>query len=369
MKKAIVLLLLLPLLLCSCTQEEQIAQLAFVKVVGIDKSENGLMISVGIKLPENELGQKIAGQDFLTVECATLAEGLNLIEALSESKIFYGQVSSILFGEGMARGGILDTVDFMMRSKDFRFDLPILVVKNDTARHLIEEGTGETMYISEKIDALLASAYSTSVSGEVQLSRLIEMMEDPYQSPYLPYIDVSEDIAKPRLAGYCIFKQDALIQFLSREDSVGLNYLNNKVEDIVLVTQIKGGNITIKLSENKAKICFEDGIFKVKVSFLSEVLQSQRVIEQFSNSVIEEIILAQNDAVKRIVEGCIGTLQKNRCDAADFGGCLYRSRPKTGKEYEEKWAETFSGILCEVEVESKIDKSKSSGKPAEERGE
>ena len=366
--KKIIVLLLLPLLLCGCVEMEQIEELAFVKIVGIDKAEDGLTVSVGIKLPENEQGQKIPGQDFIAVECSTLAQGLNMIESISESKIFYGQVSSILLGEGIARDGILQTLDFMMRSKDFRLDLPVLVVKNDTAKHLIAEGTGDTKYISEKIDVLLTSAYSTSVSGKVQLSKLIEMMEDPYRAPSLPYLDVSEDISQPRLAGYCIFKKDKLACFLNRQDSVGLNYLNNNIEEIVVITQVNDSDITLKLSQSKTKIKFADEVFQIQVYFLSEVLQAENGIEEFSAEIIDELVVKQNEIVQNLIEGCIKKLQENDCDAADFGGALYRCKPQIGEEYRENWEKKFAAISCQVEITSKIDKSKSAGKPADQRG-
>ncbi len=366
--KKIIVLLLLPLLFCGCVEMEQIEELAFVKIVGIDKTGDGLTVSVGIKLPENEQGQKIPGQDFIAVECSTLSQGLNMIESLCESKIFYGQVSSILLGEGMARGGILPVLDFMMRSEDFRFDLPVLVVKNDTAKHLIAEGTGDTKYISEKIDILLASAYSTSVSGKVSLSKLIEMMEDPYRSSYLPYLDVSENISQPRLAGYCIFKKDKLACFLNRQNSVGLNYLNNTIEDIVVITQVNDSDVTLKLSQSKTKIRFTDDGFQVKVDFLSEVLQAESGIEEFSGEIIDELVVKQNEIVKNMIESCIINLQEKECDAEDFGGALYRSKPKIGEEYQKDWGKRFAAICCQVEVASKIDKSKSAGKPADQRG-
>lgn len=56
--KKIIVLLLLPLLFCGCVEMEQIEELAFVKIVGIDKTGDGLTVSVGIKLPENEQGAK-----------------------------------------------------------------------------------------------------------------------------------------------------------------------------------------------------------------------------------------------------------------------------------------------------------------------
>ncbi len=366
--KKIIVLLLLPLLLCSCSKMDQIEALAFVKIVGIDKTENGLIVSVGIKLPENEMGQKISAQDFITVECTTLAQGLNMIEARSENKIFYGQVSSVILGEEMARNGILDIVDFMMRSQDFRLDLPILVVKNDTAQHLISEGTGETAYISEKIDNLLTSVYSTSVSGKIQLSQMIEMMEDPYHSLYLPYLEVSESISQPRLAGYCIFQKDEMALFLNEQDSIGLNYLNNTIEDIVIIVEVNDANVTVKLSESNTKVKYEGGIFRVQVDFLSSVLQSEDMIEEFTTEIMDQIIVKQNKFVKNIIQNCMLQLQENQCDAADFGGCLYRNEPKVAEQYQENWESTFADIQWEIEVCSKIDKSKGAGKPVKQRG-
>ena len=194
------------------------------------------------------------------------------------------------------------------------------------------------------------------------------MMEDPYRSSYLPYLDVSENISQPRLAGYCIFKKDKLACFLNRQNSVGLNYLNNTIEDIVVITQVNDSDVTLKLSQSKTKIRFTDGVFQVKVDFLSEVLQAESGIEEFSGEIIDELVVKQNEIVKNMIESCIQILQEKECDAADFGGALYRSKPKIGEEYQKDWEKRFAAICCQVEVASQIDKSKSSGKPADQRG-
>ncbi len=366
--KKLLLILLIPLLFCSCKEGEQIDEIAFVKIIAIDECEKGLRVTAGIQLPKSKDTEKVESKDYISVECETLSEGFNMLEASTDNKMFFGQISCVLLGENMARKGIIDTVDYLVRSDELRFDIPVIVVKGEEAKKIIEDNSGQERHISDRITKLLESNYSTSSSGQVELSQLVEMLEDPFRSPYLPYIVTDNEKDGFRVEGYCIFEKDRVLDFADKEKSLGINFLNSDVENLVLISDIDEKKVTIKVSDFKSKIKMEDGIFKIGINFQTEVLQADSDIEKFDSMLSEKIIDFQNGEIERITKETLIYLKSKKCDVATFGDSFHNISPKTAEKYIDAWGETFSKITFEISVDSKLDPSKTSGKPVKQGG-
>lgn len=366
--KKLLALLMIPLLMCGCAESEQINEIAFVKIIAIDKTDKGMLVTAGIQLPKTKEGQEQKSKDSITVECSTLSQGLNLLEAASDKKMFFGQISCVLIGEEMAKSGIINTVDYLVRSDELRFDIPVIVIKGDEGKKLIEDNSGQETHISDRITKMLESNYSTSSSGQVELSQLVEMLEDHFRSPYLPYITLGKEKGDFYIEGYCVLKKDKLCTFVDKEKSLGINILNNDVKNLVIISKIDEKNITLKVTKLKSKIKMQEGIFKIKIDFLSEVVQADSSVERFNQGLSQKIIDYQNKEVERITKSTLEYLKGYGCDVATFGDTFHNVSPGTAWEYVNNWDDTFSKITYEISVTSKLDPSKTSGKPVKQGG-
>ncbi len=364
--KKLLIILLIPLLFCSCRESEQINEIAFVKIIAIDKKEDGMHVTAGIQFPGSKDGETVEGRDFISVDCETLSQGFNLLEEATDKKMFFGQIACVLIGEDMAREGIINTVDYLVRSDELRFDIPVIVVKDNEAKKLIEDNSGGERHISDRITKLLESNYSTSVSGQVELSQLVEMLEDPFRSPYLPYIALGDK--EFYIEGYCIFKNDKMHAFLDEEESLGLNLLNDEVENWVYIAEVDGKSVTLKVTDFNSDIKMRDGAFNINIDFMSEVIQADSSIERLDQSLSQKLIEAQESEILRITQKTIETLKDYGCDSATFGDTFHNTSPKIAEGYMDKWEETFSRITVKINITSKMDPSKTSGKPVKQGG-
>lgn len=364
--KRLIALLLIPLLLTGCRESKQIDELSFVKMLAIDKSESGLTVTAGIQIPASKEKEN-SGSEVISVECETLSEGLNLLEGATEKKIFFGQINCILLGEEMARSGIIDTVDYLVRSDELRFDIPVIVIKASTAKKLVEDAKESEEHISQRIVKKLESNYSTSSSGEIQLSTLVEMLEDPFRAPYLPYITVKENDGFS-VTGYAVFENDRVKEFLNKEDSLGINMLNGTVENYMTVAYIENKQVCLKISDFKSGIKMKNGVFYVDARFRSEVVQASAEIEKFDTELNGKVIEYQNGEVKEIIENSLKKLKELKCDVSVFGDTFHNVSPKTAEQYMNNWSETFPKIKIEINVSSKIDPSKTAGRPVKQGG-
>lgn len=365
MKKALAIILLIPILFCSCRESEQIDELSFVKLLAIDKVEEGLIVTAGIQVPTSKKEDK-PGSEIISVTCSTLSQGLNLIESATEKKIFYGQISCVLLGEEMAKGGIIDTIDYLVRSDELRFDIPVVIIKEKQAKQIVEESKNDETHISERIEKMLESNYSTSTSGIVELSTLVEMLEDPFRSAFLPYLQSEENSLT--VEGYCIFSKDKLINYANKEQSLGINFLTSAVNNCVIITNVQEKHVTLKIKGFRSNIKLKDGVFQIHLKFKSEVIQADSDILLFDQDLNKEIIENQNKWAMEVTTKTMDFLKENGCDVATFGDTFHNNIPKKAEEYINNWSEVFPKITYNISVESKTDPSKTSGKPVKQGG-
>ncbi len=361
--KKLIALLLIPLVLCSCRDNAQIDEMAFVTVIGVDSADSGLRVTVGIPLPSKNDETQSKKVESYSVTCKTLSEGMELLEAQTDKRLFFGQISTIIFSESFARNGIIDTVDFLVRSPEMRFDLPIVVIKDNTAEELLSQNTENV--ISEKVDSLLVSVESTSVAGKIKLSKVVEMLEDPFREVYLPYL-LCENIYEPYFGGYCVFKGDRINRFLSAENSLAINFLNDTVKNHISVLKLNGTDVTLKITGSKTKVNLDNGIFSINVLLDAEILQAGTEINKFDDKTSGKLCRALSNEVTENITETLDILMSDKCDATLLGDCFKKSNPHAVEHGE--WSEMFPLIRYSVNTETKLDKSKTVQKPVKQKG-
>lgn len=130
-------ILLLALSGLGCWDREELEDLAFVSVIGIDRGrENSLRVSFLIPIPRSraEVGGGDGKGDLLTtVESESLLEAKNLANVHVSRRIILSQVSVYVIGEDLARSGIEDYLKPFSRDRELRLSLPWIVVVKGTA--------------------------------------------------------------------------------------------------------------------------------------------------------------------------------------------------------------------------------------------
>lgn len=349
--KRFLALALTALLFCACGAEAQISELSFAKVIGIDRADDGLTVCAVVMLPHKGEDQHCK---VISASCDSLAEGLALLDAQSPDTVFFGHVSAVLFGEDMARGGILEAIDCMVRSPYFRFDLPLIAVKDRTAEDVLRAGCEQTPPLGEAIERLFHGDEQISHSGAVRFSQVADTLENPLQSVFLPYMTLEE--GTPALSGLALFQDDRLAEFLDQRLSLGLNFLTDRVKYCVLSTE----EAVMRVNRSRTRLTLENGVFRVRVEMQTEVLEASDQIESFDGGEWEKLNIQQSAIVEKMMADTVGHLKDLSCDAVGFGGCAVRAGDKqTG----ETWKGVFPLIAVEITVKAAANPDKTSGDP------
>lgn len=189
-------------------------------------------------------------------------QGKNLADALAKlqvdvsRKIFFGACKEYIFGEELAKDGIEDYVDFLVRDPRPRERAFVYVGEGPAISHLtpvavLERDSSETI---RKI--------SSSIPGmSLTLKDLDEMMTSEDQGLIIPYLTVKKEQTSqeqlsdlPAIDSFVLFKKDKMVGMLTKEAMTGLLWLKRDVEEATIAVKFENMEGNLSLNEIVTKL-------------------------------------------------------------------------------------------------------------------
>jgi spore germination protein KC len=375
MKKLAIIsaLLLIIITLSSCDQIAQgrteIDKLFITRILSIDEAAEGKVkltlttksLSIGGGQEQEQKGESIVSEGDTVLEAAR-----NLL-VYSDRKPHYGHTEYILFGESIAKKGILPYLDFISRQNEFRYNAKIYIVKGDTADSLVKKTNTSKMFIGDRISSIEENIHTTSLSSIITLNETLTILDNKSLDTFIPYIEVTDTMTSEAkqdkfdvlLRGYAIFLRDKLSYFTSREEARGINWMMNRIgSGIIIVKSKKGEEASMEIVDSKVKIKPEiDGDelhCTVNVSFttnIGEIMGTKSLIDKES---IEYLTEQQNKSIKKEIENAVELAQKNNSDHFSIVTKFILKYPMMRDYLNTNWEDLFPDVKFDIKVESNI---------------
>ena len=377
MRKYAILTALLALMaaLSGCTQiimgRAEIDKLFIVRVFSFDEAEKGkARITVTTKdLSTGEGGEGATQKgESVVSEGDTVFDAARNLSTYLDRKLNAGHTEFILFGESIARKGVLPYLDLISRHPEFRYNAKLYIVKGDTANSLVEKANTSKYFVGDMLARIEEHIGRTSISGMVTLNEALLIFDERNLDTFIPYIEpvptrVSGE--KPGtcdmvLSGYGIFREDKLLYFASWEESRGINWIMNRIGSGIIVVKDQTGqeiSLIIIHGNSKVKPRIEGGELHcaVEISFstnIGEIMGGRSIFDRASLDYLTE---QQEKSIKREVENAIRTAQEKNSDHFSILSKFIIKYPLLRDYFQENWQELFPDIKFEVSVDSRID--------------
>jgi len=254
MKKLILLIMPL-LLLTGCYNYRELNELAIATAVEVDKIDNEFHLLVQVANPKNQNDASSANQpQFVTYEAKgnTLQEAFRNIVKESSRKIYGMHVQLLVITENIAKEDMQTMLDFFFRNVEIRKEFYVIVDTSQNDDKLLKVLTPVTNLSSQSImDTLETNNKFLGISNLVTFNDLMDIYLDDTKELVLPTIYMegnyeegkNEEILKETdtetkifLGNMAIFKDEKLLGYLSKEESITINLLKNEIND-ALITQ------------------------------------------------------------------------------------------------------------------------------------
>lgn len=192
--RLIICLFLLCLPLGGCNGGRETDEIAWVLSIGIDKVDDSLEITYRVAVPLALAGGEApAGGDkkqattLITVKASSLAEGRNLLNTSLARAVSLNQVRLIVISEELARSGIEDLIGPLIRFREFRGSVFIMVARGST-REVFEKNTPTLENLASRwIENYAHTSNEVSYYTTANLHEFYLRLKNSSGSPYAMY--------------------------------------------------------------------------------------------------------------------------------------------------------------------------------------
>lgn len=376
-----VISILLSVCLTGCWNSRELNSLAFMISMGIDKTEDGLLITVQVLNPRAIASQKTVNEPTVVVYTEKGKDTIEIIRKIitqSSRKLNATHLQTIIFGEEFAKEGITDVLDFLAREHQFRTDFYFAVAEGSTANSILNNLTkldtnpAVKLYASIKAsDEIWAGTKSVKIislinsilsDGKNAVITGVRLADDRQTEDTLD--NLKEIKADPlKIMNLAVFQKDKLVGWLNEEESKGYNYILGHVPSTMgYVEDKKIGKITTEVTHTKAKqtasLVNGKPVISVKIDVTANIETASSVLDITKAENLELVEKLGEDKITKIVSKTIQKVQKDlRSDIFGFGEVIHRTYPKLWGTLKENWEREFSDLPVNVNVTVKIEKT------------
>lgn len=383
-KKFCKLLILIPILfvsLTSCWNSREINTLAITVCTGIDKVEDGYMLTQQVIDPKSITSEGGSSESPVVIYSDTGEDLFEIKRKLTSQiprKIFNSHLKIVILGEEVAKSGIEEIIDFFARGHEYRTDFYFVIAKGTTAKNLLSVLTPlESIPGINYYHSLDASEANWAPTKSTKIIELINTINAEGNNPVITGLEFgdgflnarsTEDLNKniqlknPKYNGLGVFKGDKLVGWMNEDESKGYNYILGNVKSTVghvyydnnikISLEVLNASSDIKVSMEKEApvinitIKIVQDVGTVKGQFDVTKLENKEIINKLTEQYIEKL--------------CTKSIEKAQiefnADVFGFGEAIHRKYPKLWNELKSEWDNYFPKLKVNIKVDAKTKK-------------
>ncbi|MBW8348801.1 Ger(x)C family spore germination protein [Bacillus sp. IITD106] len=358
------------ILLTGCWDKVEINDQAIITATAFDKDDNGQIdLTLQIFIPKSfSTGRTGSPGSAGPVTFITSQKGDNIADALSKiqgklsRKLFWGQCKVFIFGEEVAKSGIGNHVDYLLRQPQPR-ERGLLFVANK-AKKVLEMPAVLERYSSEGIKE--QSKLTTGI--KVTLKDFEEMLIGNSSAAALPYLKISKEKQMQgqtdkyaHIYGTAIFKNDKMIGKMSEKETRGILWIKNELRDYTVTVRVNDDHGEISLNPVSAQINLIPKIQNnkwtmiIKIKTEGSIALNTTNLDITTSKAIKTIEKAYQKKIHGRVQLAIDLIQhKLNADIVDFAKKFHRKYPKEWERVEKRWNEKFPEVDVVIDVEAHV---------------
>ncbi|MFD0679802.1 MULTISPECIES: Ger(x)C family spore germination protein [unclassified Paenibacillus] len=374
----IVSLLIILMMLTGCWDRTEVNDLALVLATGIDKKDDKTIeLSVQVFIPRasgggggmagSGSGSGGGGSTEQTLvrseEGTTIADAIAKLQEKLPRKIFWGHGEVFVIGEKMAKEGIREHIDFLMRDPEPRERADVLVCKGKAKAVM-----GLFPPLERSSSEVLREMAKTRIGVQTTVKDLAQMLAGDAGTIALPWVEIlppmpdkKEKQTIPYIIGTAVFKKDKMVGRIDDKVTRGLLWLRNEIKSAIVTVTPKeaDGHVSTRLLHSKTELIpeikDEKWTMTVRIETEDDVIQNTTNLNlmnpKFVNKIENDL---KEDIEKRIKMALDQGQKKFKADIFGFADAFHRKYPKQWEEAKERWDEIFPEIEVNIEAKAKI---------------
>jgi len=369
---ALLTLFVCALLLSGCWNSREVNDLAIITAAGLDLNEDGhIELSVKIYLTSSSsdsAGSQMSGQPDGNKGTSVVRSvtGINMADAASRlqkkisRKVFWGQTDVFLFGERMARAGLEEPLDFLLRHTASR-ERAHVFVSESTAKNVLLLSPPIERSVA---DTLIAMA-EKQTGLNITMMDLAQMLISKSKAAVLPIVLITsgqgEQESFPYIQGVAAIKNGRMIGQMNENATRGVMWLRNEIRQatVTVSPEQSDGYVSLHLHRNHTRLIpkIEGGrwIMTVRITGQDDVVENTTDLDLSVPDHIGKVEKELEKVVNTRVKMALELAQKEyNADIFQFADTFYRKYPKIWEANADRWDEIFPEVEVRLETDMRI---------------
>lgn len=358
------------LCLSGCWDRTELNDLAIVTGTAIDKKGDEIELTLQIftpKIASNSSENPGIGGESITV--TTSQVGRNLADALSKMQgklsreIFWGQCKIFIIGEKLAKDGIQEQIDFLLRHPEPR----------ENAFVYVSEGAAkEVLHITPRLESysseVLREVSNKLIGIQVTIQDVDEMLTDIPGAVAIPYVKIKserpldgKEIKTPHIDGTAVFHRDKMIGTISEAETRGILWLRNEIKGYTVSVRFENEDDLVSLNPVSATVRLkpkiENGKWIMVINIVTEssVVQNETNVSFYDREDLRKLEKNFEKTIEARIREALARIQGDyHADIIGFSKAFYRKYPKEWKRVEKRWDEVFSEVIVDMNINAHI---------------
>lgn len=269
----------------ACWDNRELNELAIVMGLAVDKKDNGnLNVTAQVARCNSEQsgsgGSSMGEYSNLVYEDSDLFEIIRKMTTISNRQLYNSHTQVVLFGSDVAKEGIRDYIDYLVRDNEFRYTMWV-AVSDGKASDVFDATTYFDDMPATELSQLIDMQELNSLNVRVTLLDYIKSMAEESSAVLLPLVKVEDTNNSKgadgneektgtkgiKLSGAAVIKKDHMVGKIDSDAVRGYLWIRDEEESSVIVTDgNNGANIEVLDSKGDFDIEIQDdGKIKVNV--------------------------------------------------------------------------------------------------------
>ncbi|MED1472598.1 Ger(x)C family spore germination protein [Bacillus salipaludis] len=372
------LILLCPLLLTGCWSQLELNERAFVAGIYIDKASNEKMeVSLSFTLPNRLVpgdlgGAGTSGKPYtiLSATGKSFTEAYKKIQASITRNISWGHTRIIIISEEMARDGIKDILEFVIREPSLNINQPLLIApgkaKDIEKLTPIFERFPSTIPISftqRKVTVDTTSkdfleAYGGDMIVGLLSKKIIKMLSEGGKEGL--FVSPGE---------MALFHHYKMVGKLDTKVGRGAFWLRNLIKDAEVTINSPTDQHLISLlvmnAHSKIRPSRNEPLtFNVDINAEGNISESHSNMNLFNEKQLAQLERTAEKQIRNRIKATLKASQEAKADVFQFSEYLSWYKPKIWKTVKKDWPEVYhEKVKLNVHLNLKIKRSGAENDP------
>ncbi|MCI8641074.1 MAG: hypothetical protein HFJ59_04300 [Clostridia bacterium] len=366
-----------------------IDNLAFVIALGIDKSDtNELEVTFEFSAvdPSSE-GTLSTKPVFNTVQCSSITNGINMMNAYLDRKVNLSHCKLIVFSEEIAKDGIADEIYSLINETQVRPSSNIVVSKCNS-KYYIENSTPTLESLVTKYYQIFPNTSEyTGYTCNATIGDFFNNISSNYSDPYaiLGGINNSDNSSnsetvndstiksnetpitgtrKTQNIGLAVFDNDKLVGELNAIETACFLNIEKKIDTFLISIpnpEIVDNKIDIYLTPNtthKIDVSIVNGApyVKIKLRFSGKIYSMTRDAQYLDNKILDKISNSCNTYLESQFSNYLyKTSNVFKSDINQFGSYALSEFTTTSEFENYDWQNNYKNSTFDIDIETIID--------------